>query len=266
MQDEYAVAAGAAARRAGPSRPAGPGHPLDDRGAAGQLFRPRARHGVPGLRQADREGDRRGGAVTDPRTRVSSTSRACTCCTVSSRSATHQSAPRNLVLWSSLECSPPCQGGGRGFKSRQDRSREARPASRQGRGPSSMPRPRTPGSSDSGGRTPPVSPWSRGRQAARSDGTQERVGASPRLRTRPSAVGIAATQARDTGPAARASGGGASGYRHLTRHCPICHRLLRLAAGAGTAHRPARAASRHALARRRRRATHRARTKVPPTA
>lgn len=21
----------------------------------------------------------------------------------------------------------------------------------------------------------------------------------------------------------------ASGYRHLTRHCPICHRLLRLA-------------------------------------
>ncbi len=26
-----------------------------------------------------------------------------------------------LVLWSSLECSPPCQGGGRGFKSRQDR-------------------------------------------------------------------------------------------------------------------------------------------------
>ena len=25
------------------------------------------------------------------------------------------------VLWSSLECSPPCQGGGRGFKSRQDR-------------------------------------------------------------------------------------------------------------------------------------------------
>ena len=27
----------------------------------------------------------------------------------------------NLVLWCSLECTPPCQGGGRGFKSRQDR-------------------------------------------------------------------------------------------------------------------------------------------------
>jgi 8-oxo-dGTP diphosphatase len=26
-----------------------------------------------------------------------------------------------MVLWSSSECSPPCQGGGRGFKSRQDR-------------------------------------------------------------------------------------------------------------------------------------------------
>ena len=26
-----------------------------------------------------------------------------------------------LVLWCSLECTPPCQGGGRGFKSRQDR-------------------------------------------------------------------------------------------------------------------------------------------------
>ena len=31
-----------------------------------------------------------------------------------------------LVLWSSLECSPPCQGGGRGFKSRQDRVGPAR--------------------------------------------------------------------------------------------------------------------------------------------
>jgi hypothetical protein len=28
-----------------------------------------------------------------------------------------------MDLWSSLECSPPCQGGGRGFKSRQVRSR-----------------------------------------------------------------------------------------------------------------------------------------------
>jgi hypothetical protein len=30
-------------------------------------------------------------------------------------------------LWSSLECSPPCQGGGRGFKSRQVRSRGRSP-------------------------------------------------------------------------------------------------------------------------------------------
>ncbi|GAP50355.1 putative serine/threonine protein kinase [Streptomyces azureus] len=44
-------------------------------------------------------------------------------------------APRNLVLWSSLECSPPCQGGGRGFKSRQDRSEERGLAPRKGRGP-----------------------------------------------------------------------------------------------------------------------------------
>ncbi|CAL2056409.1 hypothetical protein GPN2_10523 [Streptomyces murinus] len=41
---------------------------------------------------------------------------------ISQHKATSQ-VPRNLVLWSSLECSPPCQGGGRGFKSRQDRSR-----------------------------------------------------------------------------------------------------------------------------------------------
>src|SRR3954451_14747314 len=27
----------------------------------------------------------------------------------------------NKVLWCSLECTPPCQGGGREFKSRQDR-------------------------------------------------------------------------------------------------------------------------------------------------
>ena len=43
-----------------------------------------------------------------------------TCCTVS-LAAQEGSAPQSLVLWSSLECSPPCQGGGRGFKSRQDR-------------------------------------------------------------------------------------------------------------------------------------------------
>ncbi|MET8609017.1 MULTISPECIES: DUF6274 family protein [Streptomyces] len=26
----------------------------------------------------------------------------------------------------------------------------------------------------------------------------------------------------------------ASSYRHLTRHCPVCHRLLRLAMDSGT--------------------------------
>ena len=36
--------------------------------------------------------------------------------------ATHV-APAHRVLWCSLECTPPCQGGGRGFKSRQDRGR-----------------------------------------------------------------------------------------------------------------------------------------------
>ena len=30
-----------------------------------------------------------------------------------------------LVLWCSLECTPACQAGGRGFKSRQDRGRIA---------------------------------------------------------------------------------------------------------------------------------------------
>ena len=34
-----------------------------------------------------------------------------------------QVAPAHRVLWCSLECTPPCQGGGRGFKSRQDRGR-----------------------------------------------------------------------------------------------------------------------------------------------
>ena len=33
------------------------------------------------------------------------------------------------VPWSSLECSPPCQGGGRGFKSRRDRSARRTPVS-----------------------------------------------------------------------------------------------------------------------------------------
>ncbi|MFI2210589.1 DUF6274 family protein [Streptomyces sp. NPDC020141] len=40
----------------------------------------------------------------------------------------------------------------------------------------------------------------------------------------------AATAGRhETGALLRAHLAAASGYRHLTRHCPICHRLLRLA-------------------------------------
>src|SRR5207249_6384115 len=53
---------------------------------------------------------------------------------------------RSLVLWCSLECTPACQAGGRGFKSRQDRGRVAQlveraPEKREVRG--STPRPTT---------------------------------------------------------------------------------------------------------------------------
>ncbi|MGY0025081.1 DUF6274 family protein [Streptomyces sp. YJ-C3] len=34
---------------------------------------------------------------------------------------------------------------------------------------------------------------------------------------------------RETRALLRAHLSAASGYRHVTRHCPICHRLLRLA-------------------------------------
>ncbi|MEU9012122.1 DUF6274 family protein [Streptomyces sp. NPDC048479] len=42
---------------------------------------------------------------------------------------------------------------------------------------------------------------------------------------------MAASAARrhETGALLRAHLKAASGYRHLTRHCPICHRLQRLA-------------------------------------
>ncbi|MFF8729869.1 DUF6274 family protein [Streptomyces sp. NPDC015171] len=43
-----------------------------------------------------------------------------------------------------------------------------------------------------------------------------------------------ATSARhETGALLRAHLSAASSYRHLTRHCPICHRLLRLAMATG---------------------------------
>lgn len=52
----------------------------------------------------------------------------------------------------------------------------------------------------------------------------------------------APTERHETRALLRAHLAAASGYRHLTRHCPICHRLLRLAMEPLTApqepHRP----------------------------
>ncbi|GHB55876.1 hypothetical protein GCM10010306_057270 [Streptomyces umbrinus] len=45
----------------------------------------------------------------------------------------------------------------------------------------------------------------------------------------PPEVTMAATARHETRALLRAHLSAASGYRHLTRHCPICHRLLRLA-------------------------------------
>lgn len=40
---------------------------------------------------------------------------------------------------------------------------------------------------------------------------------------------MAASVRHETGALLRAHLSAASSYRHVTRHCPICHRLLRLA-------------------------------------
>jgi len=40
---------------------------------------------------------------------------------------------------------------------------------------------------------------------------------------------MTATARHETRALLRAHLSAASGYRHLTRHCPICHQLLRLA-------------------------------------
>ncbi|MGW4758781.1 DUF6274 family protein [Streptomyces chartreusis] len=45
---------------------------------------------------------------------------------------------------------------------------------------------------------------------------------------------MAATARHETRALLRAHLSAASSYRHRTRHCPICHRLLRLAMDAGT--------------------------------
>ncbi|MFC5213875.1 DUF6274 family protein [Streptomyces coerulescens] len=45
---------------------------------------------------------------------------------------------------------------------------------------------------------------------------------------------MAATARHETRALLRAHLSAAASYRHLTRHCPICHRLLRLAMDSGT--------------------------------
>jgi hypothetical protein len=45
---------------------------------------------------------------------------------------------------------------------------------------------------------------------------------------------MAASARHETRALLRAHLSAASSYRHLTRHCPICHQLLRLAMDSGT--------------------------------
>lgn len=45
---------------------------------------------------------------------------------------------------------------------------------------------------------------------------------------------MAATARHETRALLRAHLSAATAYRHRTRHCPICHRLLRLAMDSGT--------------------------------
>ncbi|MFD7393058.1 DUF6274 family protein [Streptomyces sp. NPDC059852] len=45
---------------------------------------------------------------------------------------------------------------------------------------------------------------------------------------------MAASTRHETRALLRAHLSAASSYRHLTRHCPICHRLLRLALDSGS--------------------------------
>ena len=50
---------------------------------------------------------------------------------------------------------------------------------------------------------------------------------------------MAATVRHETRALLRAHLSAASSYRHLTHHCPICHRLLRLAMDSGPTAEPA---------------------------
>ncbi|MEV5282319.1 DUF6274 family protein [Streptomyces sp. NPDC051994] len=49
---------------------------------------------------------------------------------------------------------------------------------------------------------------------------------------------MAQSSRHETRALLRAHLAAASGYRHLTRHCPVCHRLLRLAMEPAEAARP----------------------------
>ncbi|MEG3630651.1 DUF6274 family protein [Streptomyces poriticola] len=49
---------------------------------------------------------------------------------------------------------------------------------------------------------------------------------------------MAASARHETRALLRAHLSAASSYRHVTRHCPICHRLLRLALDAPAAQSP----------------------------
>ncbi|MFF9489975.1 DUF6274 family protein [Streptomyces sp. NPDC014676] len=50
---------------------------------------------------------------------------------------------------------------------------------------------------------------------------------------------MTASARHETRALLRAHLAAASSYRHLTRHCPVCHRLLRLAMETPDASRPA---------------------------
>jgi hypothetical protein len=59
-------------------------------------------------------------------------------------------------------------------------------------------------------------------------------------------VGVRAATRHETGALLRAHLAAASGHRHATGHCPVCHRLQRLAMEPGaTEPGPASAGSRH---------------------
>ena len=273
MQDEYAWLL-EQLPQGRPVPAGGPGHPLDDRGAAGQLLRARAGHGVPGLRQAHREGDRRGrrrerlpasrDGEFDRRARPPVQSR------LAASARAGDAKPRSCgAVWSARHpvkveaagsnpvrtavrrkariprgCGPSCvptprsrtprrtpsRTRGRACPSTLGRSRvHVRPhacrRSRERHGPARCARP--PGGAPPAYRhlhaaTCPAPPPADGVASTAPD-RPHRAGTARRWRH----GGVRARH--ETRALLRAHLAAASGYRHLTRHCPICHRLLRLA-------------------------------------